>query len=104
MLTPHGGGRGGLEIRPGLWAGNGLVRGGAGTALVGSRQKVADPIKEYQAVGVEECATSCYPHLGRAYRFGGGVLLICRQEVLGRRTRARRRSGCRTVGRGTPAC
>ncbi|PRC53697.1 alkanesulfonate monooxygenase, partial [Mycobacterium sp. ITM-2017-0098] len=31
-----------LEIAPNLWAGIGLVRGGAGTALVGSHHEVAD--------------------------------------------------------------
>ncbi|MYR42194.1 LLM class flavin-dependent oxidoreductase, partial [Streptomyces sp. SID5910] len=36
MLALHGGARDGLEIHPNLWAGIGLVRGGAGTALVGS--------------------------------------------------------------------
>ncbi|WP_449301210.1 hypothetical protein [Planomonospora corallina] len=30
----HGGSRDGLEVAPNLWAGVGLVRGGAGTALV----------------------------------------------------------------------
>ena len=33
-----------LEIYPNLWAGVGLVRGGAGTALVGSHERVADLI------------------------------------------------------------
>jgi hypothetical protein len=36
----------GLEIHPNLWAGIGLVRGGAGTALVGSHEEVAERIKE----------------------------------------------------------
>ena len=35
-----------LEIHPGLWAGVGLVRGGAGTALVGSHEEVAASIAE----------------------------------------------------------
>ena len=33
-----------LEVSPNLWAGVGLVRGGAGTALVGSHTEVADRI------------------------------------------------------------
>ena len=45
--------REGLEIAPNLWAGVGLVRGGAGTALVGSAQQVADRIKEYAALGLD---------------------------------------------------
>ena len=35
-----------LEISPNLWAGIGLVRGGAGTALVGDPHTVANRIKE----------------------------------------------------------
>jgi hypothetical protein len=43
----------GLEIYPNLWAGVGLVRGGAGTALVGSHEQVAERISEYAALGIE---------------------------------------------------
>jgi alkanesulfonate monooxygenase len=43
-----------LEIHPGLWAGVGLVRGGAGTALVGSHEEVASLIGEYAALGIDE--------------------------------------------------
>ncbi|NEE33284.1 LLM class flavin-dependent oxidoreductase, partial [Streptomyces sp. SID7982] len=53
MLELHGGGRDGLEIHPNLWAGIGLVRGGAGTALVGSHTEVADRIREYHALGID---------------------------------------------------
>ncbi|HVV11348.1 LLM class flavin-dependent oxidoreductase [Amycolatopsis sp.] len=78
MVALHGGGldRGvrGLEIHPGLWAGIGLVRGGAGTALVGSHGEVADLIEEYHALGIEEFVLSGYPHLEEAYWFGEGVL------------------------------
>ena len=63
----------GLEIHPNLWAGIGLVRGGAGTALVGSHAEVADLIEEYHALGIEEFILSGYPHLEEAYWFGEGV-------------------------------
>ncbi|GGS19097.1 alkanesulfonate monooxygenase [Streptomyces humidus] len=63
-----------LEIHPNLWAGIGLVRGGAGTALVGSHDEVAKRIKEYHALGVDEFVLSGYPHLEEAYWFGEGVL------------------------------
>lgn len=61
--------RAGLEIAPNLWAGVGLVRGGAGTALVGSPQQVADRIKEYADIGLEYFILSGYPHLDEAHRF-----------------------------------
>lgn len=58
-----------LEISPNLWAGVGLVRGGAGTALVGSAEQVAERIKEYAALGIEDFVFSGYPHLEESYRF-----------------------------------
>jgi alkanesulfonate monooxygenase len=61
-------------VSPNLWAGVGLVRGGAGTALVGSHGEVADRIQEYAALGIEEFVLSGYPHLEEAYWFGEGVL------------------------------
>jgi alkanesulfonate monooxygenase len=63
-----------LEIYPNLWAGVGLVRGGAGTALVGSHSQVAERIEEYISVGIDEFVLSGYPHLEEAYWFGEGVL------------------------------
>jgi alkanesulfonate monooxygenase len=63
-----------LEIAPNLWAGVGLVRGGAGTALVGSHVEVAERIAEYAAVGIDEFVFSGYPHLEELYWLGEGVL------------------------------
>jgi alkanesulfonate monooxygenase len=74
MLALNGGTKAGLEIYPNLWAGVGLVRGGAGTALVGSHQQIADLIEEYASIGISEFVLSGYPHLEEAYRFGEGVL------------------------------
>jgi alkanesulfonate monooxygenase len=70
----HGGSAQDLEIYPNLWSGVGLVRGGAGTALVGSHEKVADLIEEYASLGISEFILSGYPHLEEAYWFGEGVL------------------------------
>ncbi len=68
MLALHGGSRERLEIAPNLWAGVGLVRGGAGTALVGDPATVAERIREYQALGIDTVIGSGYPHLEEAYR------------------------------------
>lgn len=73
MAALHAGGvrrdRAALEISPNLWAGVGLVRGGAGTALVGNPQQVAARIQEYADLGLETFVFSGYPHLEEAYRF-----------------------------------
>lgn len=50
------------------------MRGGAGTALVGSHDEVAERIREYHALGIDEFVFSGYPHLEEAYWFGEGVL------------------------------
>jgi alkanesulfonate monooxygenase len=68
MARLHNGKKENLEIAPNLWAGVGLVRGGAGTALVGSPQEVADRLLEYRDIGIETFVLSGYPHLEEAYR------------------------------------
>ena len=68
MSALHKGSRDNLYISPNLWAGVGLVRGGAGTALVGSPEQVAERIREYQALGVTNFILSGYPHLEEAHR------------------------------------
>jgi alkanesulfonate monooxygenase len=73
MAALHAGGarrtRADLEISPNLWAGVGLVRGGAGTALVGDPKTVAARIEEYASLGIDNFIFSGYPHLEEAYRF-----------------------------------
>lgn len=74
MSALHSGSRDDLVIGPNLWAGVGLVRGGAGTALVGSPEQVAERIREYQALGIENFILSGYPHLEEAHRFAELVM------------------------------
>jgi len=69
MAALHGGRRDKLEVSPNLWAGVGLVRGGAGTALVGDPKTVAARMQEYADLGIETFILSGYPHLEEAYRF-----------------------------------
>ena len=69
-----------LEIAPNLWSGVGLVRGGAGTALVGSHQEVADRLEEYHRLGIDEFILSGYPHVEEAYWFAEGVMPILRAK------------------------
>lgn len=82
MLALHGGSTEHLEIYPNVWAGFGLVRGGAGTALVGSHREVADRVKEYASLGISEFILSGVPHLEEAYWFGEGVLPLLGKEGL----------------------
>ncbi|MFB2891806.1 FMNH2-dependent alkanesulfonate monooxygenase [Aerosakkonemataceae cyanobacterium BLCC-F50] len=68
MTQLHNGSREALEISPNLWAGVGLVRGGAGTALVGDPDTVAARMLEYRNLGIDTFIFSGYPHLEEAYR------------------------------------
>lgn len=74
MNRLHGGRRDKLEVSPNLWAGVGLVRGGAGTALVGDPDQVKARMEEYRELGIDTFILSGYPHLEEAYRFGELVL------------------------------
>lgn len=67
MTNLHNGDKSKLEVSPNLWAGVGLVRTGAGTALVGDPATVAARIKEYADLGIETFILSGYPHLEEAY-------------------------------------
>jgi alkanesulfonate monooxygenase len=92
MAALHAGGarrsRAELEISPNLWAGVGLVRGGAGTALVGDAKTVAARIEEYAALGLDKFILSGYPHLEEAYRFAELVF-----PLLSRKARSRLAGG-----------
>lgn len=68
MTHLHNGSREALEVSPNLWAGVGLVRGGAGTALVGDPDTVVARMLEYSKLGIDTFILSGYPHLEEAYR------------------------------------
>jgi alkanesulfonate monooxygenase len=93
MSQLHGGRRDKLEISPNLWAGVGLVRGGAGTALVGDPKTVAARIKEYQDVGIDTFILSGYPHLEEAYRFAELVFPLVKPQHADNVTKLRANTG-----------
>ncbi|WP_033340837.1 LLM class flavin-dependent oxidoreductase [Catenuloplanes japonicus] len=82
MTRLHGGTADGLTVAPNLWAGVGLVREGAGTALVGSYDEVAARLDEYTEAGVDEFILSAWPHLEEATRVGRHVLPRTRAGAL----------------------
>jgi alkanesulfonate monooxygenase len=60
-------------VVPGLWAGIRAVRGGAGTALVGSYERVARLLADYREAGVDLVIGSGYPHREEVGRVGAEV-------------------------------
>lgn len=86
MAALHGGRRDKLEVSPNLWAGVGLARGGAGTALVGDGAVVAERMREYAELGIDTFILSGYPHLEEAHRVG--ELLLPRLPLARERPRA----------------
>jgi alkanesulfonate monooxygenase len=60
-------------LAPGLWAGIREVRGGAGTALVGSYGQVAEWLDRYRRAGVDLVIGSGYPHLEEVERVANEV-------------------------------
>ena len=90
MRSLHGGDKNKLMVGRNLWAGIGLVRGYAGTALVGDAASVAARLQEYADIGFDSFLLSGYPHLEEAYRFadlvfprlGYGTANVAAGEVL----------------------
>jgi len=82
MSALHGGRTDSLLVSPNLWAGFGLVRRHAGTALVGSYDEVADRLAEYHDLGITHAILSGQPHLEEAYQVGEGVLPQLRKRGL----------------------
>lgn len=82
MAALHGGRRDRLEVAPNLWAGVGLVRGGAGTALVGDPDTVVARMREYQDLGIDTFVMSGYPHLEEAIRFAELIFPLIGKEAV----------------------
>lgn len=59
---------------PHLWTGIGKARSGAGAAIVGNPDQVADKLRAYQDVGVEAFILSGYPHIAECDLFAELVL------------------------------
>ncbi len=95
MVALHNGRRDKLEVSPNLWAGIGLVRSGAGTALVGSPKTIATRLKEYQDIGIDTVIASGYPHLEEAYRVS--ELLFPEIGLAGPRNQIRSSFGAKQV-------
>jgi len=94
MARLHNGRRDKLEVSPNLWAGVGLVRGGAGTALVGDPGQVAERMREYMALGIDRFILSGYPHLEECYRFAELVFpLLPLKRTTGRNLGRARNAG-----------
>jgi alkanesulfonate monooxygenase len=81
LLGGKGRARAELEVSPNLWAGVGLVRRGAGTALVGNPRQVAERMSEYADLGIGTFILSGYPHLEEAYRFAELVFPLLPNQV-----------------------
>lgn len=79
LMQGRGRGARELEVSANLWAGVGLVRGGAGTALVGSYARVAERIEEYHQLGVDSFILSGFPHLEESIHVGAEVLPLLRK-------------------------
>ncbi|MGD0436331.1 MAG: FMNH2-dependent alkanesulfonate monooxygenase [Bryobacteraceae bacterium] len=106
MLDLQRSGRDGLWLRPDLWAGIGLVRGGAGTAMVGDGATVAALMEEYAGLGIDTFVLSGYPHLEEAYHFAEHVfprLSLARETRHGRRGEVVANGAVRIPGGGANA-
>ena len=88
MAALHGGRRDKLEVAPNLWAGVGLVRGGAGTALVGDAATVAERLQEYVDLGADTFVLLGYPHLEESIRFAELVFPLLGKQAVTDRARA----------------
>ena len=62
------------RVAPHLWSGISTIRTGAGMAVVGNPQQVADTLQQFVEIGCTEFCLSGYPHAEEAERFGELVM------------------------------
>ncbi len=72
-------------VEPLLWAGISVVRSGAGMAIVGSYQQVAERLLQYVELGITVFILSGYPHLEECENVGRNVLPLVREGYLASR-------------------
>ena len=63
-----------FRVAPHLWSGLSTVRPGAGVAIVGNPQQVAEALDQFIAIGCTEFCLSGNPHAEEATRFGELVM------------------------------
>ena len=72
--------RDGYMLAPHLWSGITTVRPGAGVAVVGNPQQVADTLQQFVDVGCTDFCLSGYPHDVAAEQFGRMVMPFFRSR------------------------
>ncbi|KPV57595.1 alkanesulfonate monooxygenase [Paenibacillus sp. A3] len=75
-----------LWVYPNLWTGIGLVRSGAGLAIVGNPDQVAERLIEYRSIGIDSFVLSGYPHLEEAYRVAELVIPKLKEFDIGEKS------------------
>ena len=70
-----------LRIAPHLWSGITTVRPGAGVAVVGNPEQVADTLQQFVDIGCTDFCLSGYPHDEAARQFGRWVMPYFSKQV-----------------------
>lgn len=72
----------GYRVAPHLWSGISTIRTGAGMAVVGNPQQVADTLQQFVDIGCTEFCLSGYPHAREAERFGRLVMPLFADQLV----------------------
>jgi alkanesulfonate monooxygenase len=82
MRELHGGRTDHLEVAPNLWAGIGLVRGGAGTTLVGSHEESPTGSRSTTSAASTSSSSPAIPTSRRPTGWGRGCCRVLRARGL----------------------